>query len=588
MCLIDWGYKLKTKKIKETHIPIEPISAWSVTNYGIPLYLNVLHKGFTDGCSLDVEDDERNSFVGIGLFEPNEKACYWYSNFELAKQLTIPKFVAHNGRSDLEKLQKWGFPVTQEHLIWDTQLMAHTIDSSRKMYGLKHLVKEDLGGEYPHYEDLTGKKSSKNHTTLDKLDPNLVSEYNACDCYWTYKLYEKQKEMSSQGSIDYSNLIEKPISFIFQAMENRGLRVDLSYLRGLKDTLGAQRRPLEASITNDLGSINLNSPKQLLEALNAKEIYPELKGKKSTDKRALERFRGTPIIDNLLRFSELETLLSSFVNPYLERGQEVVHPSFHQTGTRTGRPSCSNPNLLQIPRRTDNGKLVRSMFIAREGCLLGDCDFGQIEPRVLAHMSKDKSMLRMFNDGIDFHSFTAERLFGSDKPEFRERAKILNLSVGYRASFKSVAQQLKCSFTQAQKEIDKWWGMFPELYDWQQSLIYESKQSGYLTTLFGRRVKVRDLDHGNGWRRDAAERQLINNITQGSAAEIMKKAMISVSRANIDILVQVYDELLIESPEEGVQEEVLKTAELMKNCVTLEVPLTVDAGIGRSWNEAKA
>jgi DNA polymerase I len=388
---------------------------------------------------------------------------------------------------------------------------------------------------------------------------------------------------------EYYENIEKPCARIFQSMSNRGIRVDLTYLENLRKSLESQREPIKRDIENELGSINLNSPKQLLEALNEKDIYPTLKGKPSTDKRALGYHARIPVVQRLLEYSQIDTLLSSFVYPYLERGQAIVHPFFNQCGTRTGRLSCSNPNLLQIPKHSENGKLVRKMFTARPGMLLGDCDFAAIEPRVIAHLSKDPNLCSMFNDGLDFHQFTADNLGIS-----RDRAKVLNLSVGYRATFKSVSQQLKCSDKEAQDEIDKWWSLFPSLRRWQESLIYESKRSGFCTTLMGRRIRIDDLNHGNSWRREGSERQLINNITQGSAAEIMKLAMIAIDHdkyafqfhKEFGLLVQVYDELLFESPiVEGGDIEGVK--ECMENAIKLDVPLVVDAKSGTNWGEVQ-
>jgi DNA polymerase-1 len=380
-----------------------------------------------------------------------------------------------------------------------------------------------------------------------------------------YELYEK---------------IELPSARIFQSMSNRGICVDLKYLEGLRTTLLAQKEPLEQEIKNELGAINLNSPKQLLEALNEKGIKPYLKGKPSTDKRALAYFAGNPIVQRLLEYSQIDTLLSSFVIPYLERKESVVHPFFNQVGTRTGRLSCSNPNLLQIPKHGENGKLVRSMFIPRPGMVLGDCDFGQIEPRILAHFSKDPTLCGLFREGTDFHSFTAERLKIS-----RDRAKVLNLSVGYRATYKSVSQQLKCGEKEAQNEIDKWWELFPVLRRWQDTLLYESKRSGFITTLLGRRIKIDDLSHGNSWRREGAERQCINNITQGSAAEVMKLAMIrSVQHIPyLGLLIQVYDQLVFESPINDMPGCMRAVTYCMENAIALEVPLTVDCKTGITW-----
>lgn len=568
-----------------------------VLTHGLEIHINHPSISFTDAIvALDVEHDEQGAFVGCGIMPINGFRVYYFSNLSLLASLDFQSvsIIAHNGKGDFECLRQWGINVRDEQLVWDSELYAHIIDSSRKGYGLKKLAKEDLGIEYPAYEDLVGKRTAEVRRTLDQWPIDIVSKYNALDCFVTAKLWQKQqKQMTAVGGMTqyyreeaYFQQVEKPASYVFQSMENRGIRVDLGYLQSLKGELEAQQGPVKESILNELGSINLNSPKQLLEALHAKEIFPQLKGKPSTDKRALGILQTSPIISNLLRYSELDTLLASFVYPYLERNTEIVHPFFNQCGTRTGRPSCSNPNLLQIPRRTPNGKRVRRMFIPRAGMVMGDCDFGQIESRVLANLSKDPALCQLFNDGTDFHTFTDERLGIS-----RDKAKVLNLSVGYRATFKSVQAQLGGTREEAQKQIDLWWGLFPQLRRWQDKLIYESIRSGFCTTLLGRRIKVDNLSDGNSWRREAAERQLINNITQGSAAEIMKMAMIRLSKddrlsESFGLLVQVYDELLFESA--NMAEDMKWVREAMENAVELDVPLTVDSGVGPNWAEAKA
>lgn len=185
---------MATSALKKVHA-FERISEWSVINHGAKLYINVEPRQFNTVCSLDVEDNESGQFVGIGIYD-GETAYYW-SNWELAKQLTIPKFVAHNGISDVKKLQAWGFHVDESWILWDTQLMAHVIDSSRKAYGLKKLVKEDLGIEYPSYEEICGKKGNKNHKTLADFPVEAVAEYNGCDTYCCYRLFQKQMEKIS-------------------------------------------------------------------------------------------------------------------------------------------------------------------------------------------------------------------------------------------------------------------------------------------------------------------------------------------------------------------------------------------------------
>ena len=570
------------EKVSKLH-PFDCIDTWKVP---VSVYIDqILHTDFIDGCSLDVEDDEQGNFVGLGISDGD--SCWYWSKLELAKDIRIPKFIAHNGISDIRKLQKWGFAVDESWLIHDTQLFGHIIDSSLRTYGLKDMVKRELNVEYPSYESICGKKTSKGHKTLKEFPVEAVAQYNACDCYYTYKLYEKQvKQLRVEGNTtkhyaeeNYFKTLEQPVSAVFSAMQEKGIRLDLPYLRRLEAALSAKRAEIEKSIKNELGDINLNSPKQLLEALHAKEIYPELKGKPSTDKRALERVRVAGVVDALLRYSELETLLSSFVKPYLERQTEVVHPQYLQTGTRTGRPSCSNPNLLQIPRKTENGKLVRRMFIPRDGSLFGELDYGQIEPRILAHLSGDAGMCGMFAGGVDFHTFTSKKLGIT-----RDSAKVLNLSVGYRATFKSVSQQLKCSDEEAQKQIDAWWAAFPHLWAWQKQLIWQTKRDGYFTTLMGRRIKVEGLNEYNKWKREYAERQLVNNVAQSSATEVMKMAMIVVHKAGINVLVQVYDSLLIEEKAEELPAKLALTKQLMENAVKLSVPLTVDTKTGNNWS----
>jgi DNA polymerase I len=544
---------------------------------------------FEGPWALDVEHDEQGTFVGCGLYNGTNPVYYFSSLVSLNScDFSAVSLICHNGRSDFECLRSWGIGVPDDRLFWDTELSGHIIDSSFKGYGLKSMAKRELGIEYPSYEDIVGKrtaKQAKERITLDKQPLELVQKYNALDCYVTWKLYEKQRGPGARTpASQYFEELERPVAFILSQMENRGICVDLNYLKDLKEQLEQQQKPIKESILNELGQINLNSPRQLLEALNAKEIYPTFKGKSSTDKRALSACKESNTVSLLLRYSELDTLLSTFVSPYLERNQSIVHPWFNQCGTRTGRLSCSNPNLLQIPRRTENGKLVRRMFTARPGMLMGDCDFGQIEPRVMAHLSKDPVLCQMFNDGTDFHDFTAKRLSIS-----RDRAKVLNLSVGYRATRFSVQRQLGGTLEEAQIEIDKWWDLFPFLRRWQENLIYTSKRSGFCSTLRGRRIKVDGLTDGNAWKREAAERQVINNITQGSAAEIMKMAMLRIDRIfhHIGLLVQVYDELLFEAPAHMIDIEAKNVSDCMRNAIKLDVPLTVDCKVGETWTDCR-
>ncbi len=531
---------------------------------------------------IDVEDDEKGGFVGVGLMGSPDKVFYYTRlSDQFKRYLENQKFIAHAGRTDLHKLKKWGVNVRPEQLVFDTMQAAHTIDSTRRAYGLKDLAAEILDIHYPSYQDLTGK--GRNKVTLDALPTELVANYNAMDCIATFGLY-KHFANTMGGCLEYFEQLEMPLSHVLFRMEEKGIRVSLDRLEYLNKRIKARRDYLVKQINRFLGPINLNSPKQLLEALHRLDIKPVLKRKASTDKRALEPFRHLRIIQLLLKYSQLETLLCSFINPYLERGSEYVYPEFLQSRTRTGRLACKSPNLQQIPARTLEGGAIRSAFIPSEGNLFWDGDFGQIEPRIMAHLSEDSTLTEMFRSGVNFHQFTADRM-GMPK----DRAKVLNLSVGYRATSKSVSTQLKCSEKEAQKEIDAWWKMFPRLRQWEDETIAKCRVDGYVTTLFGRRIKIENICSSVFWQREAAERDCINNLVQGSAAEVMKKALIALDKKGADLRVTIHDEALIElfgNPEE-LDKKPDTYAEVMGNCVSLRVPLSVDWSVGKSWQEAK-
>ena len=568
------------------------IEEWDITpRFGIKKVVNPQTPPiFHDVCGLDVENDENTgAFLLLGIFDGT--TYYGWTKFEMAKMVYIPQFSGHNGISDLEKMKVWGFKVADTSLVWDSQLYQHIQDSSQRTYSLKDVSKRELNYEFPSYEDICGKKTNKSHKPFTQQPIELVISKNASDCYATYHLMKKQRARSTAQQQMYYQSVESSVSKVFHAMSEKGIRIDVPYLKQLEQELSGKRDVLEKEIKNELGNINLNSTPQLLKALALKNIYPvgvkgKNRGKPSADKFALEKYKDIYFVNKLRERNELETLISSFISPYIGRNIEITHPNFLQTGTRTGRPSCSNPNLLQIPRREEerfyDGKLVRRMFIPREGMQFGELDYGQIEPRLLAHLSKDSSMCEMFSSGTDFHNYTAERLGIG-----REAAKVLNLSVGYRATFKSVSQQLKCSEQEAQKQIDAWWSAFPQLYAWQTKLIWQAKKDGYFTTLMGRRINVDGLNEYNKWKREHAERQLINNIAQASATEVMKHVMIQAHKHNINILVQVYDSLLIEEPKDEIEAQIEKAADIMKHAVKLDVPLTVDYGIGSSWADVK-
>lgn len=561
---------------------------WGPSSHGSSLVIDppeAVLAGLGSRIVVDVENTREGPFVGLGLCDCPERVFYFTRLTEPLKQfLTTRQIVGANVRTDLRKLRGWGVPVRDEQVVFDTQLASHLLDSARRRHGLKELASDFLGMEYPTYEAVTGGK--RHFTDLNLLPVEVVANYNGDDVLAAYKVGEFL-ESQLGGSRGFFEDITLPLSGVLNRMEERGVRVNLKRIEQLGQIFQQRLEPIKEAIRLTLGDINLDSPKQLWNALAAKDIRPlgvrgKLKGKPSTDKSALEKHRHKPVVQRLLRYSQLSTLISNFINPYLERGVERVHPEFKQTGTRTGRLSCKNPNLQQIPRRTPEGGAIRSAFVPADGSLFWDADFGQIEPRIMAHASGDERLVEMFQSGINFHTFTAQ-----NRKISREKAKVLNLSVGYRATAYSVMQQLGCSESEAQAEIDGWWEMFPGLRKWEEDLITQARATGHITTLYGRKIKIDDLHHGNQWCREASERDVVNNFVQGSAAEVMQLGMIQLDRAGHNILVQVHDEVLAEEPITEIQKKADEAKHILETCVKLDVPLTVDMHIGRSWQECK-
>lgn len=581
--------------------PLTFIPQWGIVRWGLNLTIDPSTPPiFGDKpWVIDVENNKDGSFAGLGLYDGGQNVYYWSKPpKELPK-----KVIAHNGNTDLHKLKAWDYELPE--MVWDTEIAVYAEDTTAKV-GLKDQAALQ-GIHYPTFYELV--KKAKGIKTLDdhvnlllnwQYDPSkpskrltedtkwdfqpselpveILAQYNAMDCVVPLLLYKEQ----SAKPISYYKELDLPLAQVLFAMEERGIRVDQAKLQEAKKSLLAESTMLKDQITQHLGPINLNSPKQLLEALNKIGISPTLKKKPSTDKKALAMYADEPVIQALLSYSEVSTLLDSFITPYEAFGDSVVHPWFNQCRTRTTRLACSRPNLQQIPIKTENGKLIRDFIIpASKDKHFTVKDFGQIEPRVMAHLSKDKAFVDMFCEGINFHTYTAERMKIA-----RDAAKVLNLSVGYRATKFSVAKQLDIPHWEAQKVIDAWWSMFPRLAEWEEQILAQARKDGYVTTLYGRRIKVDNLDSLDQFKREHAERQAINNLVQGSASEINRKALIELHRNKAPICISVHDEVVIEIDPLDKETDECYTS-IMEHCVDLDVPLVVESGIGPSWQRAK-
>lgn len=439
------------------------------------------------------------------------------------------------------------------------------------------------------------------------LPEELTDEEKKCieTCYFIAKLKDLYKIKIKENNQEHLlKKIEQPLSKVLADMELTGFLVDKEGLEDYGGELNQQLKAAEEEIYKLAGEeFNINSPKQLGIILFEKLNLP--KGKKlksgySTGAQILEKLRGYhPIINMILEYRALaklkSTYVDSMVNLITPRGR--IHTSFNQTETRTGRISSAEPNLQNIPVRTERGRKLRKYFKSPEGSVLIDADYSQIELRVMAHISGDENMINAFKNDEDIHSITASQIFGVPvsmvTPEMRARSKTVNFGILYGMSAFSLAQDLKISRFDAQNYINKYLEHYSGINNYMNEIILLAKKQGYVETIFHRRRYLPELNSSNFLLRSFGERVARNMPIQGSAADIIKIAMINVYKRLLDedfkskIILQVHDELIIESPEDESEEAKKLLKEEMENAVKLNVPLEVHIAVGKTWFDAK-
>ena len=399
--------------------------------------------------------------------------------------------------------------------------------------------------------------------------------------------------------------VERPLSAVLAHMEATGVRLDVAYLRALSLEVAEEIARLEAEVFRLAGHpFNLNSRDQLERVLFDELGLPaigktEKTGKRSTSAAVLEALREAhPIVEKILQYRELTKLKSTYIDPL----PDLIHPKtgrlhtrFNQTATATGRLSSSDPNLQNIPVRTPLGQRIRRAFIAEEGWLLVALDYSQIELRVLAHLSGDENLIRVFQEGRDIHTETASWMFGVPReavdPLMRRAAKTINFGVLYGMSAHRLSQELAIPYEEAQAFIERYFQSFPKVRAWIEKTLEEGRRRGYVETLFGRRRYVPDLEARVKSVREAAERMAFNMPVQGTAADLMKLAMVKLfprlEEVGGRMLLQVHDELVLEAPKERAEAVARLAKEVMEGVYPLAVPLEVEVGIGEDWLSAK-
>jgi len=518
----------------------------------------------------------------------------------------LPKY-GHNAKFDVEVLEHAGVPVAG--VAFDTMLAAALLDKKK---GLKDLAFYELKLPEPmtDIEELIGKRG-KNQIVFADVPIEQATPYAAADADMTMRLVAAlAPQLAEQAKVnEIFHKLEMPLLPVLVRMEQAGIGLDEPFMRELGKRMGDQLERLEDEIYtfNDRVKFNINSGDQLSDLLFVKLGIPA-DGVPRTDKtkkysltasvfEILQAKNPHPIIDLILRYRQLSKLKSTYVdalpdlvNP--ETGR--VHTTYSQLGAATGRLSSNDPNLQNIPTRTDEGREIRRGFVAAPGHIFIAADYSQIELRVLAHITQDANLVEAFLEGQDIHAATASQLFGvpTSKIDKNQRrvAKTVIFGVIYGISAFGLAPRIGASRTEAQRLIDELFARFPGLRDYIDSTLAQGRQQGYVHSLFGRRRYMPELSSG-GPRRAAAEREAINAPIQSTAADIMKIAMIRVDEAlrqrklAARMLLQVHDELIFEAPHAEVDDVVQLVCEQMEGAHKLNVPLKVDVESGPNWEE---
>lgn len=523
----------------------------------------------------------------------------------LAGPLTDPKIdkAGHNLKYDLLVLKRAGLRVSP--LTFDTMIAEWLINPASRNLGLKNLAWVRLGYEMTHIEALIGK--GRGQITMDQVPIKEAAGYAAADAAICLRLIPQlQDELQAQKSEDLFNSMEMPLVPVLAAMEEAGIKLNRDFFVEFSHELEEKLAEIESKIHEAVGYIfNLNSTQQLSEALFEKlDLEPPDRARKtasgyySTAAGVLEAMSGQhPVTDWVLDYRELEKLRSTYVdslpqqiNP--ETGR--VHTSFNQTGTVTGRIASSEPNLQNIPIRTEIGRRVRNGFIAQKDWQLLAADYSQIELRIVAHMAQDESMLAAFRAGQDIHATTAAAVHGIGldevTPEMRRHAKAINFGLIYGMSAYGLTNATDLTLAEAENFIETYFKEFPGVKSYLDGIREKAAQQGYVETLLGRRRYFPNLQKGAPHNiRQREEREAINAPIQGTAADIIKIAMLQlpeeIENAGLEarMLLQVHDELIFEVPDKQLSQTADLVRGVMENAYTLDIPISTEAKVGKSW-----
>ena len=545
---------------------------------------------------------------GITIYSEKEDKVYLVKDMTKLKNIFENKDIVKIGykqKKDYILLKQIG--IQTKNLMFDIEIAGYLLNSNINKYTLEYLSEEYLKLDVTTYLKNT-EPEQKQLTLFEQYEnqENTISKKNYIYAYLIYKLYSiLTSKMEETDTLQLFNQIEMPLIEVLADMQYQGINVDKKKLLEFGDELKTRLNELTKEIYELAGEeFNINSPKQLGEVLFEKLKLPMAKKNKtgySTGVEILEKLKTThPIIEKLLEYRQIGRLNSTYVEglvPYINNKTHKIHSSFHQTVTATGRISSTDPNLQNIPTRYELGKNLRKVFKPGRGKIFIDADYSQIELRVLAHISNDEHMIEAFNHDEDIHKQVASKVFNvpieNVTKEQRSRAKAVNFGIVYGITDFGLAEQIGISRKEAKKYIEQYLEKYQGIKQFMEEIVEKAKKENYVETLFHRRRYVPEINSNNYMVRQFGNRIAMNTPIQGTAADIMKLAMINIynrlNEKNLEskIILQVHDELLIEAKPEEKQEveEILKQE--MENVISLKVPLKIDIEEGKSLYDAK-
>ncbi len=564
----------------------------------------------TETTSLETQDAE---IVGIAF--AIEKGEAWYVSCLNSTSEIIAKFkqvlenpsvekIGQNLKYDIQILRNYGINVQGK--IFDTML-AHFLLDPESGRGMDLLADRYLNYKTISYETVVGPKG-RNQKTIDQIDPKIVSDYACEDADITLQLKEVLESKIKERSLEkLLHEVEEPLSFVLSEMEYEGVKIDTSTLEKMSGELDEASRNAQVKIFEIAGvEFNIGSPKQLgavlFDRLKLVEKPKKTKsGQYATGEEILSKMADEhEIAAKILEFREYQKLKSTYVDALpklISPNSHKIHTDYRQTVTATGRLSSNNPNLQNIPIRTAKGREIRKAFIPTDDDhLIMAADYSQIELRIIAAFSKDASMMNAFEEGVDIHANTAAKVFGVDvkhvAPNMRRKAKEVNFGIIYGISAYGLSQNLNIPRGEAQEIIDAYFQQFPNVKKYMDETIEKARQEKYVETILGRRRYLRNINSNNFTMRGFDERNAINAPIQGSAADIIKIAMINIyewmkqEKLESKMIMQVHDELVFDMKKEERETLISNVERFMKEAHPLAVPMEIGIGVGKNWLEA--